>query len=119
VGGLFLEREQCWHTPGVFFRLARNRMTKLRPGKVFANSVPGMKPITQVFDLPETLPVLTHHYGKASTVKITLIGHPTQVVERGDVVIVGFLNDTLIALPQSLPTPLEQTKYLVLVVKKQ
>jgi hypothetical protein len=49
----------------------------------------------------------------------TVIGRPTQVVDRGEVVIFGLLNDKQPALPNGLPAPPQQTKYLVLVAKKQ
>jgi hypothetical protein len=119
-GGLFLERENRRRTPGgVFFFLARNRMTKPQRGKVFANPIPSAQPAVQPLDLPEVLHALTQHYGKVSTVKLTVIGRPTQVVDRGDVVIFGLLNEKTPALPKGLPTPPQQTKYLVLVAKKQ
>lgn len=123
AGGLFLECEQRRRTPGgVFFHLARNRMTKPQRGKVFGGPVTSPQPAAPMFqpdDLPEALQSLTKQFGKASTVKLTVIGRPTQVVERGDVVIFGLLNDKQPALPKGLPAPPQQTKYLVLVVKKQ
>jgi hypothetical protein len=123
AGGLFLERENRRRTSGgVFFHLARNRMTKQQRGKVFANPVTNAQvavPTFQPDDLPEALQSLTQHVGKASTVKLTLIGRPTQVVDRGEVVIFGLLNDKQPALPKGLPAPPQQTKYLVLVAKKQ
>jgi hypothetical protein len=122
-GGLFLERENRRRTPGgVFFHLARNRMTKQQRGKVFANPVtspPATVPTFQPDNLPEVLQSLTQYYGKVSTVKLTLIGRPTQVVDRGEVVIFGLLNDKTPALPKGLPAPPQQTKYLVLLAKKQ
>jgi hypothetical protein len=120
AGGLFLEREQRRRTPGgVFFYLARNRMTKPQRGKVFANPIPSEQSPVQPLDLPEALQSLTQHFGKASTVKLTVIGRPTQVVDRGEVVIFGLLNDKSPSLPKGLPAPPQQTKYLVLVAKKQ
>jgi hypothetical protein len=120
AGGLFLERENRRRTPGgVFFHLACNRMTKPQRGKVFTNPVPREQPPVQLLDLPEALQALTQHFGKASTVKLTVIGRPTQVVDRGEVVIFGLLNDKQPALPKGLPAPPQQTKYLVLIAKKQ
>ncbi|HEY0737254.1 MAG TPA: phosphorylated adapter RNA export RNA-binding domain-containing protein [Herpetosiphonaceae bacterium] len=122
-GGLFLERENRRRTPGgVFFYLARDRMTKQQRGKVFGGPQNQGQPVAPPFqaqDLPEVLQELTKQYGKASTVKITLIGRPTQVVERGDVVIFGLISDKQPALPKGLPAPPKETKYLVLVAKKQ
>lgn len=120
AGGLFLERENRRRTPGgVFFHLACNRMTKPQRGKVFANPIPSEQPTMQPLDLPEALQALTQHFGKASTVKLTVIGRPTQVVDRGEVVIFGLVSDKTPALPKGLPAPPQHTKYLVLVAKKQ
>jgi hypothetical protein len=120
-GGLILERENRRRTPGgVFFHLARNRMTKQQLGRVFGGPQPGSMPIPMQPDqLPEVIQELSKQYGKASTVKITLIGRPLQAVERGDVVIFGLMNEKHPALPKTLPAPPPQTKYLVLVAKKQ
>ena len=120
-GGLILERENRRRTPGgVFFHLARNRMTKQQRGRVFGGPQPGQEPTPLPADqLPEIIQELSKQYGKASTVKITLIGRPLQVVERGDVVIFGLVNEKQPALPKALPAPPPQTKYLVLVAKKQ
>lgn len=122
AGGLFLERKNRRRTPGgVFFHLARNRMTKPQRGKAFAHSTPSPseQPSVQPLDLPDALQALTKHFGKASTVKVTVIGRPLQVVERGEVVIFGLVNDKAPALPKGLPAPPQQTRYLMLVAKKQ
>jgi hypothetical protein len=121
-GGLFLERENRRRTPGgVFFYLGYDRMNKQQRGKIFGGPSPGGKapPRFQADELPDVVQALTKQYGKASTVKITVIGRPVQVVERGDVVIFGLRNDKPPALPKALPMPPQETKYLVLVAKKQ
>ncbi len=58
--------------------------------------------------------------GEASTVKITLIGKPGTVVERGDVVLVALRSEKAPSLPKGVPA-LEspQTDYMVLVGRKQ
>ncbi|HEX6292997.1 MAG TPA: phosphorylated adapter RNA export RNA-binding domain-containing protein [Herpetosiphonaceae bacterium] len=123
AGGLFLERENRRRTTGgVFFHLARNRMTKQQRGKVFGGpqqSKQAAPPPFQAEELPDVLQSLSQQYGKAATVKVTVIGRPSQVVERGDVVIFGLLNDKQPALPKGLPAPPKETNYLVLVAKKQ
>ncbi|HEX6293137.1 MAG TPA: phosphorylated adapter RNA export RNA-binding domain-containing protein [Herpetosiphonaceae bacterium] len=127
-GGMLLEKKNRRRTTGgVFFYLVRKRLTSAQRRKVFpkqkrpADQRPrrkkrAAKPLT---DLPQVLQELTGHYGKASTVKITVIGRPSQVVERGDVTIFGLINDKAPPLPKNLPAPPQQTKYLVLVAKKQ
>ncbi len=51
--------------------------------------------------------------------KITVIGRPTQTVERGEVIILGLINETAPSLPKGLPAPPTPTKYVVLVARKQ
>jgi hypothetical protein len=115
---------------GVFFYLVRERLTKEQRTQVFlkvkrrlaARQLAARRPVASPLSieaLPEVIQVLTQQYGAASTVKITVIGRPLQVVERGEVVIFGLLNDKAPALPKGLPAPPQQTKYLVLIAKKQ
>ena len=139
AGGMFLEREQRRRTPGgVFFQLVKDRVTSRERALIWPKQ-PWKKPgkhaprpqeprteqsrpavaILSPDALPEIIQALTQEYGKASTVKLTVIGRPLQVVERGDVVIFGLLNDKVPSLPKGLPAPPAQTKYLVLVAKKQ
>jgi hypothetical protein len=126
-GGLFLERENRRRTiGGVFFYLVRERLTDEQCRQIFPKEKQrsaskrqrAIAPLAAEA-LPEGIQALTQQYGKASTVKITVIGRPAQVVERGDVVIFGLLNEKQPALPKGLPAPPAQTKYLVLVAKKQ
>lgn len=139
AGGMFLEREQRRRTPGgVFFQLVKERVTSCeryliwpkqqwkkpakhapRPQEPRTEQIrPKLEPLA-ADALPEVLVALTHAYGKAATVKLTVIGRPLQVVERNDVMIFGLLNDRAPSLPKGLPAPPAQTKYLVLVAKKQ
>jgi hypothetical protein len=141
AGGMFLERQQRRRTPGgVFFHLVKTRVTSRERYLIFEAKKQQQKPAHKraarpqeprtepdrpavaplsAEVLPEVIAALTHEYGKAITVKITVIGRPAQVVERGDVVIFGLLNEKSPALPKGLPPPPAQTKYLVLVAKKQ
>jgi hypothetical protein len=140
AGGMFLERENRRRTPGgVFFTLVRARLKSRERYLIFDMNKPKrsgpkrpprlQEPRTELDrpavaglsaeSLPEVVAALTHEYGKAITVKITVIGRPAQVVERGDVVIFGLLNEKQPALPKGLPAPPAQTKYLVLIAKKQ
>ncbi len=58
--------------------------------------------------------------GEATTVKLTVIGRPGTVVERGDVVLVGMRSETAPSLPKGVPVPTApRTDYLVLVGMKQ
>jgi len=58
--------------------------------------------------------------GEATTVKLTVIGRPGNVVERGDVVLVGMRSEKAPSLPKGVPAPtVPQTDYMVLVARKQ
>lgn len=131
-GGMLISNGKRRRTPGgVFLYLVRTRVPPEQRRQIFPKrkGVGGQggkssaqrekPPAWQPDDLPEVLKLLTDQYGKATTVKITVIGRPTQVVERGDVVIFGLVNEKQPALPKGLPAPPAQTKYLVLVAKKQ
>ena len=53
--------------------------------------------------LYEQIPNTEH--GEAKTVKVTLIGRPGKVVERGDLVLTTMKSSKIPALPKGLPTP--------------
>jgi len=58
--------------------------------------------------------------GEATTVKITLIGKPGTVVERGDVVLVAMRSEKAPSFPKGVPAPESpQTDYMALVGMKQ
>ncbi len=120
-------------TPGgVYFQLLKHRVGQKEFFKIFsrvksqqrqqtaqtAQPPPPSTPFNLV-DLPDVLQAVAQGYGEASTVKITVIGRPANVVERGDVVIFGLVNDKAPSLPKGLPAPPAQTKYVVLVARKQ
>ncbi len=120
---------------GVYFQLVKQRIGQKEFFKIFSRGKPQQRaqaaptaPTAQapqpaatfnLADLPDVLQAVAHRYGEASTVKITVIGRPVNVVERGDVVIFGLVNDKAPSLPKGLPTPPPQTKYVVLVARKQ
>ncbi len=120
-------------TPGgVYFQLLKQRVGQKEFFKIFSRSQPQPRPqgtqapqvpqpatTFNLADLPDVLQELAQRYGEVSTVKITVIGRPANVVERGDVVILGLVNDKAPSLPKGLPTPPPQTKYVVLVARKQ
>jgi len=58
--------------------------------------------------------------GEATTVKLTVIGRPGKVVERGDVVLVALRSEKAPSLPKGVPTPTSPTTdYMALVGRKQ
>lgn len=135
-GGMLITDGSRRRTPGgVYFHLLKQRIGQKEFFKIFAHSKTQRRPQAaqsgqpahapqpaapfSLADLPDVLRELVPHYGEASTVKITVIGRPANVVDRGDVVILGLVNDKAPALPKGLPAPPAQTKYVVLVARKQ
>ncbi len=63
---------------------------------------------------------LTAHPGEASTVNVTVIGRPTQVVERQGVIILALRSTKTPTLPKGLPPlPATPTNYMIFVQQKQ
>jgi hypothetical protein len=63
---------------------------------------------------------LTAHPGHASTVKVTVIGRPHQVVERQGVVILALRSAKTPTLPKGLPPlPATPTNYMIFIQQKQ
>ncbi len=63
---------------------------------------------------------LTAHIGEATTVKVTVIGRPTQVVERQGVIILALRSTKAPTLPKGLPPlPSTPTSYMIFVQQKQ
>ncbi len=63
---------------------------------------------------------LTAHVRAASTVKVTVIGRPSQVVERQGVIIVALRSTKAPTLPKGLPPlPSAPTTYMIFVQQKQ
>ncbi len=135
-GGMLITDGSRRRTPGgVYFHLLKQRIGQKEFFKIFAHSKPQRRPQAaqsgqpaqapqpaapfSLADLPDVLRELVPHYGEVSTVKITVIGRPANVVERGDVVMLGLVNEKAPSLPKGLPTPPAQTKYVVLVARKQ
>jgi hypothetical protein len=112
-------------TPGgIFFRLVRERATGSQRRAIFP-AAPGATP-TPVAGQPFTwatfgtlLPTLTTERGAVTTVKITVIGRPKQVLPSGEVIIVTLRSERPPSLPKGLPTPTTPTDYAVLIARKQ
>lgn len=128
-GGLLTKNQRRRRTPGgVFLKLVRERSTDEQRREIFPKSKGGgpsepqpapRPPAPPFVDLAEALQALGDQYGVASTVKITVIGRPLQAVERGDIVVLGLINDKSPTFPKGMPAPPKQTKYVVLVARKQ
>lgn len=128
-GGQLTKNQRRRRTPGgVFLKLVRDRSTEEQRREIFPKAKgngpsepqPAPRPPAPPFvDLAEALQALGDQYGVASTVKITVIGRPVQSVERGDIVVLGLINDKFPTFPKGMPVPPKQTKYVVLVARKQ
>ena len=70
-------------------------------------------------DYPAVIADAQQNIGEATTVKITVIGRPARVLERGDVAVVTLRSEKVPALPKGLPTPAQPTDYAVLIARKQ
>ncbi len=139
-GGLLLPDGSRRRTPGgVFFHLVRTQASPEEVGRIFpprpwqqrrqgatrgasATAAP-VAPAAPAFtwdDYPTVVAELQRRLGEATSVKITVIGRPAQIVERGDVTIVALRSEKVPSLPKGLPTPASPTTdYAVFIARKQ
>jgi len=62
---------------------------------------------------------LQQNPGRATTVKITVIGRPGAIVEQGQAVAVALMSEKVPDLPKGLPEPPAGTRYTIFVAHKQ
>jgi hypothetical protein len=75
---------------------------------------------TQGEQADEVIAEISKHPGEATTVKVTIIGRPGEIVERQGVIILAMKSAAAPSLPKGLPAPPEQpTNDLVFVSQKQ
>ncbi len=140
-GGMWLEKQNRRRTlGGVFFRLVRDgvaeqerlriwptntprgRRQRQAPPKDHASSSPLPAPSERFSwdDLPAIIAQIGSSIGKATTVKVTIIGRPAQVVQKQGFYIIGMKYDKQPSLPKGLPDfPAQPTKYMVFIAAKQ
>ncbi len=129
-------------TPGgVFFHLVRADDTLSREDRVSifppqfgrngCKKVPGAAatPVTPAPPAPSpawadddyhrVMAALQQETGRATTVKITVIGQPGATVEQGQAVALALVSEKVPDLPKGLPEPPVGTRYTVLVARKQ
>ncbi len=123
-GGMQTDDGSRRRTPGgVFFKLAKNQTTPQERRQIFgppAGMVPKPKPITWEESEQLSKEALKLPKGEVSKVKLTLIGRPGRIVEKGPVVITSLQSSKPPALPKGLPKPPgEPTTYIVYIAIKQ
>jgi len=112
-------------TPGgVFFRLVRERATGSQRRAIFPPAPDATPPkgTTQPFtwaSFGTLIPELMSGAGEVTTVKITVIGRPKQILPSGEVIIVTLRSERPPSLPKGLPTPSAPTDYAILIARKQ
>ena len=70
-------------------------------------------------DYRRVMAVLQQELGRATTVKITVIGRPGTAIEHGQAVAVALVSERVPDLPKGLPEPPAGTRYTVFVARKQ
>lgn len=125
-GGLMLPDGSRHRTVGgVFFYLARQRLTPEQVALVFPRAgQPQAQPIPrEPMGWGERLDVVREagrEKGKVMSVKIVVTGRPCSVVRREGTVVLALEDNHKASLPASVPTPpTEPTQYLVYVAARQ
>jgi len=70
-------------------------------------------------DYRRVMAALQQELGRATTVKITVIGRPGAAVEQGQAVAVALTSEKVPDLPKGLPEPPGGTRYTIFVARKQ
>jgi hypothetical protein len=131
-GGMLVDDGSRRRSPGgVFFKLVKNQTTSRERGRIFGPSWWGTskskpkakakpKPITWAESQALSQEALQARKGEATTVKVTIVGQPGRVIEKGAIVITAMDSQKLPALPKALPRPPDDpTTYLVYIAAKQ
>ncbi len=128
-GMLTDDGSRCRSPGGVFFKLVKNQTTSRERWLIFISNKRTAKPKETK---PKTPPVTWEEIeqisgevldspGEANTMKLTLIGKPGRIVEKGEVVLTSMQGKAKVpSLPKGLPQPpSEPTTYLIFIAMKQ
>lgn len=124
--GMLTDDEQQSRTiGGIFFKLVKNGSTSRERGRIFGPP-PHLLARQQTLSLTESdlLPlareIMEFPAGEVKSMKLTLIGRPGRVIEKGPVVITTLSSKKVPALPKGLPRPpAEPATYVVYIAAKQ
>jgi hypothetical protein len=128
LGGIFfyLVRTQVSDAEAVAINVmwrSKHQRKKLARGKDQTPPSTPAPPTLPPFVWEDADPIiaeLTANIGAASTVKMTVIGRPTQVVERQGVIILALRSSKPPTLPKGLPPlPSTPTNYMIFIQQKQ
>jgi hypothetical protein len=136
-GGRMLPDSSRRRTPGgLFFLLVRQSadVSRRDKGYIFPQLFQQKKPRAATGDNAAAVPAsvawtddtyqaltqqLQQEPGRATTVKITVIGRPGAAVEQGQAVVLALVSEKVPAVPKGLPEPPASTRYTVFVARKQ
>ncbi len=126
-GGMMLRDGSRRRTPGgAFFYLVKGRISRQERAAIWPHLAQPSGKKKQKAEPPAWEEILApaveamKEKGEATTVKITLIGRPGRIVEKGDVVLTIMQGTKPPTLPKGLPAPpAEPTTYVVYVARKQ
>jgi len=147
AGGLMLPDGSRRRTPGgVFFHLVRTDDNLTREDRTYifpsqfdrngrrtragGDTQPTPTPAPAVAPAPQpatwtdddyrrVMAALQQEIGRATTVKITVIGRPGTTVEQGAAIALALMSEKVPALPKGLPEPPAGTRYTIFVARKQ
>jgi len=129
-GGMLINNQIRRRTPGgVFFKLAKENtnneerqiifpyVKRSNKGKGKRKTLPPLPSSEEMQQLSNEALKLT---GEAGIVKMTIIGRPGRVIEKGSVIIAGLQSNRAPDLPKGLPKPPDvSTTYIIYIAMKQ
>src|SRR5215471_8436895 len=126
-GGLLLPDGSRRRTPGgVYFYLVRAKGPKQvralfwQQRQKQATTMPSAPTVFTWADRIAVLDEISAEKGAASTVKITVIGRPGKVIDRGTCVVTSLQSTKIPSLPKGVPTPPNATTtYTLYIASKQ
>ena len=127
-GGMLTKNEKRRRTPGgVYLYLARGRLPKETQRQIFPyphkRKGKGTQSKPPAFRWEERLDIFSEiepTSGEAQTVKLTLIGRPGKLIDKGQIMLTTMKSTKAPSLPKGLPKPPDkETTYIVFIAVKQ